>query len=118
MKLIWHHNSWPWGKSVKVIKSDGSAIVEMFFEDDNPGICFLTGLSVIEPQRRKGIAKHLMFACESYCREKGIFRIDLNSVRIDWVQDFYKKCGYIPRKEENGLVQMYKLLNTGKDKNE
>ena len=58
-----------------------------------------------------------MSVCESYCRENGIFRIDLNSVLVDWVQDFYKKCGYIPIKEENGLMQMYKLLNARKEDN-
>nr|DAT75909.1 MAG TPA: N-acetyltransferase [Caudoviricetes sp.] len=26
------------------------------------------------------------------------------------VQDFYKKCGYIPIKEEGGFMRMYKLL--------
>lgn len=110
MKLIWHHNTWTWGKTVRIIKSDGSAIVEMSFVDSNPGVCFLSGLSVIEPERKKGIAKHLMFACESYCREQGIFRIDLNSVLTDWVQDFYRKCGYTPIKEEDGVMQMYKLI--------
>lgn len=110
MKLIWHHNSWPWGKTIKIIKSDGSAIVEMSFDDSQPGVCYISGLSVIESQRRKGIAKHLLFACESYCQEHDIFRIDLNSVMTDWVQDFYKKCGYIPIKEENGFMQMYKLI--------
>lgn len=40
MKLIWHHNTWPWGKTVKVIKSDGSAIVEMSFDDNQPGVCY------------------------------------------------------------------------------
>lgn len=116
MKLIWHHNTWPWGKTVRIIKSDASAIVEMSFEDNNPGVCFLSGLSVIPPKRKRGIAKYLMLACESYCREQGIFRIDLNSVLTDWVQDFYKKCGYTPLKEENGFMQMYKLLKTKEEK--
>jgi GNAT superfamily N-acetyltransferase len=110
MRLIWHHNTWPWGKTVRIVTSDGSAIVEMSFEDINPGVCYLSGLSVIPPKRRKGIAKLLMFACESYCRENGIFRIDLNSVLTDWVQEFYKKCGYAPIKEENGFMQMYKII--------
>lgn len=110
MELIWHHNTWPWGKTVRIIKSDGSAIVEMSFEDNNPGVCYLSGLSVIAPKRRNGIAKQLMFACESYCRENGIFRIDLNSVLTDWVQDFYKRCGYKSVKEENGFMQMYKII--------
>lgn len=114
MKFIWHHNFWPWGRTVRIIKSDGSATVEMSFENNNPGVCFLSGLSVIEPQRRKGIATHLMCACESYCRENNIFRIDLNSVLTDWVQDFYKKCGYLPIKEENDFMQMYKILKEEK----
>ena len=88
MKLIWHHNIWPWGKTARVLKDDGCAIVEMSFEDINPGVCYLSGLSVIEPMRRKGLAKHLMLACESYCREQGIFRTNLKSVLTDWVQDF------------------------------
>lgn len=116
MKLIWHHNSWSWGKTVRIIKSDGMATVEMCFEDDNPGVCFLSGLSVEKSQRRKGIATHLIFVCESYCRAKGIFRIDLNSVLTDWVQAFYKKCGYITIKEEDGFVRMYKMINTKKEK--
>ena len=110
MKFIWHHNTWPWGKTVRIIKSDGSATVEMSFDDNNPGVCFLSGLSVIAPQRKKGIAKQLMLACESYCKEQGIFRIDLSSVLTDWVIDFYEKCGYTKLKEENGFMQMYKII--------
>lgn len=34
----------------------------------------------------------------------------------DWVQDFYKKCGYIPIKEEGGFMRMYKLLYEEKSK--
>ena len=110
MKLIWHHNTWPWGKTVRIIVSPGYAIVEMSFEDNNPGVCFLSGLSVIPNKRKQGYAKHLMLACESYCRDNGIFRIDLNSVLTDWIQEFYKKCGYVALKEDNGFMQMYKLL--------
>lgn len=110
MKLVWHHNTWPWGKTVHVVKSDGSGIVGMSFEDDNPGVCFLFGLSVIEPNRRRGIAKCLMLACESYCIEHGISRMELDSVLVDWVQDFYKKCGFVPIEEDGGLMRMYKNL--------
>lgn len=110
MRLIWHHNTWPWGKTVRIIKSDGCAIVEMSFEDSNPGVCYLSGLSVIPPKRKQGLAKYLMLAAEAYCRQQGIFRIDLNSVMEDWVIEFYKKCGYSTIKEESGFMQMYKIL--------
>lgn len=116
MKLVWHHNTWPWGRSVRIVKSDGGAIVEMTFEDTNPGVCYISYLSVIEPLRRQGIATHLMLTCESYCRKQGIFRIDLYSVLTpSWVQDFYKKCGFSPVKEEGEFMRMYKILNTRKE---
>jgi ribosomal protein S18 acetylase RimI-like enzyme len=110
MTLIWHHNTWPWGKTARVITADASGIVEMTFEDCNPGVCFISGLSVVPSMRRNGIATHLMLRCESYCRENGIFRLDLNSVMEDWVLDFYKKLGYTAIKEEGGFIQMFKLL--------
>jgi hypothetical protein len=28
----------------------------------------------------------------------------------DYVQEFYKKLGFVPIKEENGFLQMYKML--------
>ena len=110
MKLVWHHNTWHWGKTIRIITAGGGAIVEMSFENTNPGVCFISGLSVIPPKRKQGVAKHLMLSCESFCRDNGIFRIDLNSTLVDWVQEFYKKCGYTPLKEEDGFMQMYKLL--------
>lgn len=110
MKLIYHHNEWPWGKTIRILTEDGSGIVEMSFETNNPGVCFISGLSVIEPMRRKGIARCLMLACESYCQQQGIFRIDLSSVLTDWIQEFYKGLGYIAINESDGCIQMYKLL--------
>lgn len=110
MRIIWHHNTWPWGKSVKIIASDGLATVDMSFDNNNPGVCFISGLSVVPPKRNQGIAKHLMSVCESYCRDNNIFRIDINSILTDWVLEFYKKCGYLPLEQKDGLMMMYKFL--------
>ena len=109
-EFVWHRNTWPWGKSVRIIKSDGSAVIDMYFVDDNPGVCQISGLLVEESQRRKGFAKRLMDVCEAYCLEHGIFRIDLDSVLTDWVQEFYMRRGFFPIKERDGFMQMRKLL--------
>ena len=109
-EYVWHRNTWPWGKSVRIIKSDGSAVVDMYFEDDNPGVCHISGLMVEESQRRKGFAKRLMDVCEDYCLEHGIFRIDLDSVLTDWVRSFYMRRGFLPIKESGGFMKMYKIL--------
>lgn len=112
---IYHENKWPWGESVKVITPNGMGVVEMSFENNNPGVCYLSGLSVHPSMRRKGIATMLMYCCIDYCKQRGVFRIDLNSVKESFVVDFYKKLGFSPLEEENGFIPMYKLISEDND---
>ena len=105
-----HENEWPWGKTVTFIYSDGVGTVDMSFEKNNPGVCYLSGLSVIPEHRRKGIALVLMEECINYCQKQGIFRMDLNSVMEDFVMNFYHKLGFVDIKESDGFMLMYKLL--------
>lgn len=114
MAFCIHENKWPWGNTVNVISSHAEACVQLSFEDENPGVCFLSGLSVHTDFRRKGYATRLMRFCEKLCKERGIFRVDLCSVQTDYVLEFYKKLGYSPIKEENGFIKMYKMLGRGK----
>ena len=110
MNFIVHRNDWPWGKSMMVISSRAEACVHLSFEDSNPGVCFLSGLSVLPERRRRGFATEIIGVCEQICKQMGVFRIDLNSVLTDYVQEFYKRLGYLPIKEENGLMMMYKFI--------
>lgn len=110
MNFVAHVNKWPWGETINLISSRAEACVCLSFVDDNPGVCFLSGLSVLPEHRCKGFATEIVSVCEQMCEEKGIFRIDLHSVKTDYVQEFYKKQGYLPIKEENGLIQMYKII--------
>lgn len=105
-----HSNRWPWGTTETVIIENGEAMVEMMFEDDNVGVCYISGLSVVEYRRREGLATALMKYCEEFCRKRDIFRLDLNSVREDFVMDFYHKLGFVDIKEENGYMKMYKII--------
>ncbi|MGN1155693.1 MAG: GNAT family N-acetyltransferase [Agathobacter sp.] len=110
MKIITHNNQWYWGESIDLISDNAAACVVMSFERDNPGVCYISGLSVIPECRKQGYATSLMLTCEQICKEKGIFRIDLSSVLIDFVQDFYKKLGYIPIREDDSVLKMNKFL--------
>lgn len=111
MKIVRHENKWPWGRTVTLVMPDGSGIIEMSFSDDNIGVCFLSGLSVVEEKRGRGIASSLMLFCEDYCKKNGIFRIDLNSVMTPFVLKFYHELGFKDIKESDGFMQMYKLLS-------
>ena len=108
--MIIHENEWPWGKSAEIVGYRGYGIVHLSFEKANPGVCYLSGLSVMPKFRRFGYATRLLEECEKYCNERGIFRIDLSSVQTDYVHQFYLKHGYVDIKEEDGFIQMYKLL--------
>lgn len=110
MNYIAHTNNWCWGKSINIVAEGGIAVVTMSFDNDEPGVCFLSGLSVIPKHRRKGYATELMSVCEQVCKRMGIFRIDLRAVRVDFVIDFYKKLGIIPIREDDDVLRMYKFL--------
>lgn len=108
--MIIHENKWNWGSTATIVRDDGAAIVDLSFEDNDKGVCYLHGLSVIPVRRRKGHARALMFLAQEYCKEHGIFRIDLCAVQEPWLLDFYHKLGFVDIKEEEGLMRMYKML--------
>lgn len=110
MNFIAHENDWSWGKSIKLISTNGVACVEMSFEKNNPGVCYISGLSVIPEYRRQGYATALMSICEQMCEERAIFRIDLNSVLTDYVMDFYHKLGYKDIEPGEEVMKMYKFI--------
>lgn len=113
----YHHNEWPWGKTVTIITQDGVGTIEMSFEKDNPGVCYVSGLSVLPTYRKQGIATYLMNECVDYClmdnletRNNPIFRMDLNSVMEPFVLDFYHKLGFTDIKEDGEYMRMYKII--------
>jgi GNAT superfamily N-acetyltransferase len=113
----YHHNEWPWGRTVTIITQDGAGTVEMSFDKKNPGVCYISSLSVLPHYRKQGLATYLMKECIDYClteeletRDVPIFRIDLNSVMEPFVLDFYHKLGFIDIKEGGGYMRMYKII--------
>ena len=108
--MIVHENEWHWGKSVDIVGYGGASIVHLSFEKVNPGVCYLSGLSVTDGYRRRGLATRLLEESERLCLKRGIFRIDLSSVQTEYVHQFYLKHGYVDIKEEDGFIQMYKML--------
>lgn len=109
-KLYTHTNEWPWGNTVTFICNGGAGTVEMSFENNNPGVCYLSGLSVIPEYRNRHIGRSLMEECISFCQQSGIFRIDLNSIQKEWLMDFYHRLGFRDIEESEGFMRMYKML--------
>lgn len=110
MKEYLYENEWPWGKSVYKIIADGAAQVDVTFDNEDPGVAWISNLMVVPEERRKGYATELMNWAIDYCKSHNIFKINLNSVEKNWVMDFYHKFGFKDIKEEDGFMKMYKML--------
>ena len=89
---------------------NGAGLIDLTFENSEPGVCYISGLSVVPEKRKNGIATKLMAMAEKYCRSNNIFRLDLNSVEEPFVMNFYHKLGFKDIKEEDGFMRMYKIL--------
>lgn len=111
MKTIKHCNQWDWGVSILITAKQGRAAVTLSFENENPGVCFLSGLSVVPEIRRKGVATALMRECIKYCKQsRVIFRIDLSAKKEPFLLDFYKKFGFQEIKDDGPVVRMTKMM--------
>ena len=110
MSFVYHINHWPWGTTVSIVTSDGAGKVDLSFEKDNPGVCFLSGLSVIPEKRNQGIATRLLSDAIDSCRARWVFRIDLQAVKKDWLIEFYEKNGFSRCGERDDFIQMTKFL--------
>lgn len=111
MKTIKHCNQWDWGVSILITAKQGRAAVNLSFENENPGVCFLSGLSVVPEIRRKGVATALMRECIKYCKQsRVIFRIDLSANKEPFLLGFYKKFGFQEIKDEGPVVRMTKMM--------
>ena len=110
--IVEHNNRWHWGETVDLIAVNGVAAVKISFEDENPGVAFVSGLIVREEHRRQGWASALLEAVEHECRQRGCFRIDLETyVEPAWLEEFYIRRGFTHKTgSQYPTVNLYKLL--------
>lgn len=119
MKYIEHKLGWVWGTEISLVAEDGLSFVSISFENENPGVGYISGLCVHETARRKGRASEMLSLCEYICDRERAFRIDLYSVPEDFVLKFYEKRGFtrvrrqdgVQVESEYGSVRMFKFVS-------
>lgn len=93
--LILHTNKWYWGESVIIVRNDGFGLVTVQFDSSRPDLAFITGLSVFENERRKGIGKELICSCFELIDSKKKTKIELTVEKnIKWLYDWYISLGF------------------------
>ena len=114
MNKVVHHNKWNWGEQFLIVLESGEGIVSVSLENDSPGEAIIHGLSVIEPERRKGLGTKLIAEAESLI--SGFKKVDLITVYVepgnDWLLGWYERLGYvaIEGEDEGGYIQAIKTL--------
>lgn len=101
MNKIIHHNYWYWGESYYIMLNNGKGIVTMQIDNDNQTLGCISGLSVEDSSRNKGLGNELLKACEELAKSLGIIKLYLCVEKKSWVYEWYKRCGYIKDKYRN-----------------
>jgi len=95
MDFVIHKNKISWGTVWHIITDDGMGHVEAQIDNDNPNTLFVSGLSVYEAARRRGLATTMLHEIETLAIDNDIERIRLNVNKPkSWVYDFYIRHGY------------------------
>jgi len=94
MKVLKHRNNWCWGHSTIIVLNGGKGIVTVSFENDNPNEATITGLSVYEKYRNKGLGTELVKLAEEEAKEFKVKRIILFSDENTFTYNWYQRLGY------------------------
>lgn len=112
IKTVCHINSWYWGTSIDIVKSDGTAIVCVKFDEKTfPKTGYICDLSVVEHERRKGFGWLMMQFAFNVCRERGMTfaRLHVDAKNI-WLREWYERLGFKELSRDENEIELIKEL--------
>ena len=107
-----HYNRLWWGKSVDIVKVDGTAMVCVKFDKKSfPTTGYICDLSVVESERMKGIGRMMMRKALLECRLREMtfarLHVDANNV---WLRAWYERLGFKELSRDDNEIEMIKEL--------
>ena len=111
-KVIVHTNSWYWGRSVDIVKADGTAIVCVKFDEKSfPKTGYICDLSVVESFRKKGLGNEMMRYALSSCRDNNMTfaRLHVDAKNI-WLKEWYERLGFKELSRDENEIELIKEL--------
>lgn len=112
MIVIKHPCLWWWGKSVDIVKNDGTAIVCVKFDEKTfPKTGYICDLSVLESERKKGLGGAMMQFALNECRYHNMTfaRLHVDAKNI-WLREWYERLGFKELSRDENEVEMIKEL--------
>lgn len=111
--FIYHVSKNDWGTEILIMEKHGFAFAETYWYNNDHDNIYLCWLSVIESQRKLGLGTKLQEIREEIGRKTGACASNLQVKIGSWMQQWYKKRGYIECNDipiENDLLWMKKKL--------
>ena len=111
--MIVHKNIWHWGRQVTIILAGGRALCHVSIENENKSRAWLSGVSVCEKSRHRGLGNELLQAAERNARKRGAELLCLWADPNDWPIEWYKRKGYALFSmdvSETGLIALSKRI--------
>lgn len=110
--VIKHYCSWWWGKSVDLVKDDGTAIVCVKFDEKTfPKSGYICDLSIIESERKKGLGFVMMQFALNECRYHNMTfaRLHVDAKNI-WLREWYERLGFKELSRDENEIELIKEL--------
>ena len=110
--VFFHTNQWWWGRSIDIVKDDGTAIVCVKFDEKTfPKAGYICDLSVLETERKKGIGLVMMQHAIAECRKNNMTfaRLHVDAKNI-WLREWYERLGFKELSRDENEIEMIKEL--------
>jgi len=106
--VFFHINQWFWGRSVDIVKTDGTAIVCVKFDEKYfPKTGSIYGLSVLSTERRKGLGTKMIKYALMSCKDNGMnfARLYVDAKNI-WLKEWYERLGFKELSRDENEIEM------------
>ena len=110
--VFYHTNQWHWGRSVDIVKDDGTAIVCVKFDEKTfPKAGYICDLSVLESERKKGLGdkmmKYALMSCADHRMTFARLHVDAKNI---WLKEWYERLGFKELSRDENEIEMVKEL--------
>jgi len=110
--VFFHINQWWWGRSIDIVKDDGTAIVCVKFDEKTfPKTGSIYGLSVLSTERRKGLGTKMIKYALMSCNDNGkTFARLYVDAKNTWLKEWYERLGFKELSRDENEIEMIKEL--------
>ena len=93
--VVIHSNRWFWGIAEYIIIAGGNGTCKVCFEDRDPGVAYLSDVSVHISARGQGLGNELLKIAIERARLAGCKTLRLWANPNDWPIEWYKRHGFV-----------------------